>query len=686
MSKTTHKISNRFVKTIAIMMVLFLTATSLGTYILGNIRNKATINNNLYLNNENKLDEIGLKIKHIIDNIKGFSESSVVINSLIDADGRSSYLPDVLREFTRKKEVLSIVVFNYFGEAVESSSDLTSLSWYNPMVFKNALTLGKYTIQFIEETGSILIISPINYYSTTQGGIAVEVDLKHIFITTVSNPNGIGYNLSIGQDWHTDFNIPDGQHYETSITADNGHPLASLQAVMHATISNTIANKGLKTWLVESATIGIIGIIISLLVAQRVGRNLANPIIKLTEKVQDEIHPAGPVGTGDELELLATTIDDKTEKLLAEKNKLETRVKERTKELKHRETYLRAIFDNAGEAIITTSNDGTILTANKATSQILGYNIHTLVGKNISSLIPSVDKIKVPEEPDATGMLFNSGDKDIMGLHYNGNKTPLDLQLSSFPIDNQEIYLYLLRDNTEKNKMLRIKDEFISVVSHELRTPLTSIKGSLGLLEGGALGPLQDNIKDLVSVAKNNSDRLLTLVNDILNIQKMESNNIEYDCKKLDAGKLIEDCISVNRGLEKNYNITFSITEKTPDLYIYADKDRTFQILTNLMSNAAKFSPSKERIAVSVIKHNKMARFSISDKGNGIPVEFQNKIFTKFSQADSSTSRKQAGTGLGLYISKKLVEDQGGILDYETQIGHGTTFYFDMPLFSSTQT
>jgi len=240
-------------------------------------------------------------------------------------------------------------------------------------------------------------------------------------------------------------------------------------------------------------------------------------------------------------------------------------------------------------------------------------------------------------------------------------------------------------DITERKEIEKMKNDFISIVSHELRTPLTSIKGSLELttlqLSNKELKETNiQKIKDLTEIAFRNTERLVRLINDILDIEKIESGKMVLDMKSYEIEYLIQKSIQENKHYGDKFNVEFKLIGSIKNVIINVDHDRFLQVMANLLSNAAKFSHSGSEVKIDVKVHNeKYIRISVTDRGAGIPQEFRDKIFDKFIQVDSSDSRKKVGTGLGLSISKAIIESMGGKIDLESEINVGTTFFFDLP-------
>lgn len=239
---------------------------------------------------------------------------------------------------------------------------------------------------------------------------------------------------------------------------------------------------------------------------------------------------------------------------------------------------------------------------------------------------------------------------------------------------------HIMRDITEKRKVEQLKNEFVSIVSHELRTPLTSIKGSIGLLLGGAVSKLDEKTSSLLKIAYNNCERLIQLINDMLDMEKIESGNILLHIEKFDLAKLLEEAIAANQHYGDKEKITIVLNKSEETLMIEADYARIMQVMNNLISNAIKFSPCNETIYLNLAREGTQARISVTNRGQGIPEEFRKHMFKKFSQADSSVMRKHGGSGLGLNISKAIIEKMGGTIGYESRENISTTFFIKLPL------
>ena len=228
------------------------------------------------------------------------------------------------------------------------------------------------------------------------------------------------------------------------------------------------------------------------------------------------------------------------------------------------------------------------------------------------------------------------------------------------------------------NKMETMKNDFVSTVSHELRTPLTSIYGAIKLVTSGVLGEIPKKAQEILEIALRNSSRLTLLVNDILDMDKLEQNKMEFFLKPQNLVTLITEAINCNSHYGEKYKIQYVFSEPPKPCIVNVDSERIIQVMNNLMSNAAKFSPENSVVTINLADQNKYFRVSVIDTGKGIQDNFRPLIFQKFLQENSIQQRSE-GTGLGLAISKELIEKMDGQIGFSTTVGSGSTFYFDLP-------
>lgn len=353
-------------------------------------------------------------------------------------------------------------------------------------------------------------------------------------------------------------------------------------------------------------------------------------------------------------------------------------------QIKNWEIRHHTLLNTLSDALITIDRQGIIKTFNQAAESVFGYHAHELIGQKINMLMPqphSSEHDKYMDRYINTGQKRIIGtDREVMAQRKDGSTFPIELAVSEMWQDGELQFTGLIKDITERKKIERLKNEFISTVSHELRTPLTSIRGALGLINSGLCGTLPDKVNELLTIATNNTERLLLLINDILDIEKIESGHLRFDFKRLVLADLIEkaiaDCSSY--AVEHQIQFEFSVTNRL--LHVNADPERLIQVINNLLSNAAKFSPKNGTVEVSLKACQGFARISVCDHGTGIPRDFLPRLFDKFSQVDGSDKRHTGGTGLGLSIAKAIVEKHHGKISVETAEGVGSTLHVDLPL------
>lgn len=251
------------------------------------------------------------------------------------------------------------------------------------------------------------------------------------------------------------------------------------------------------------------------------------------------------------------------------------------------------------------------------------------------------------------------------------------------PAEGGEGYVMVYRDITERRRLDRMQREFVSTVSHELRTPLTSIYGSLSLIKSGAADGSVEKARQLIDIAHKNCERLVALVNDILDIGKINAGKMTFDMGAVSMPDLIKNTIELNVGFAEQFNVSFEIKGPMPRETARGDADRLVQVLTNFLSNAAKYSPSGGVVEISAARRDDKIRVSVCDLGPGIPKEHHDKVFGRFSRIDSTDAREIPGTGLGLYICKAIIDQHDGAIGFDTSADQGATFFFELPIMSA---
>ncbi|MDH3326869.1 MAG: ATP-binding protein [Gammaproteobacteria bacterium] len=350
---------------------------------------------------------------------------------------------------------------------------------------------------------------------------------------------------------------------------------------------------------------------------------------------------------------------------------------------------IRAIIDTVSDCIITINEKGLIKTFNPTAEHIFGYKEADVNNQNVNILMSS------PYEEAHDGYIKNylktgvgkiissrggAGKRtEVIGKRKDGTLFPIELSVDVSEVAGEKMFTAVVRDISRQKKIEQLKQNFVSSVSHELRTPLTAIKGSVGLIASGKLGlVLDEQSKSLMDITRRNIDRLESLINDLLDFEKLESGSIELVLAPVKVTEILVDSIAVNQHYATSTNIGF-VSAGGVDALVNVDAGRIAQVMANLLSNAAKFSPAGGEVTVGASRKDDMIYFYVSDNGDGVPEEFGDKMFDRFTQADSSDKKKKGGTGLGMAISKAIIEKHQGEIGFNSELGKGTEFYFLLP-------
>ncbi len=352
-------------------------------------------------------------------------------------------------------------------------------------------------------------------------------------------------------------------------------------------------------------------------------------------------------------------------------------------ELRDRQACLHALFNIGINAIVNVSVAGKVWAFNPAAEKLFGYRIDEVIGQDVGCLMPpdGRDRLERFIRYQVTASDANAGGNlsEAVCRRKDGTEFPVELEINRFEYAGKMAFSGVLRDITERKTMERLKNEFISTVSHELRRPLTSISGALQLMDAGVVGDIPAAAKRMVSIAHDNSQRLIRLVNDILDIEKMEAGLMPFELAPHQTAALVERAIAGAAAFAGGQGVRLRLDAPAGEASVLVDADRFIQLVTNLLSNAVKFSPEGGIVTVTVARAATGIRISVADCGPGIPEAFQARLFEKFAQADNTDSRRRAGTGLGLAIVKNIVERMNGAISFDTTPDKGTVFHVDLP-------
>lgn len=338
----------------------------------------------------------------------------------------------------------------------------------------------------------------------------------------------------------------------------------------------------------------------------------------------------------------------------------------------------RILFDAALDGILVIGPDDRIEAANRAAEDLLGAERGGLKGAAAADLVTGVgDTLAVRLGLDGDRARAGAR-REATGVRLDGSTFPIEVSLVASRREEDPRAVAYVRDIADLQEVARLKDEFVSTVSHELRTPLTSIAGSLGLIAGGAAGQIPDKARRLVTIAQSNSQRLVRLINDVLDMNKLESGKMPFHMIDLSLRDVALRSIDGVRGYADQVGVEIELAGGD-DIPVRGDVDRLIQVATNLLSNALRFSPRGGLVTVEVVRDEGRARLSVIDRGPGVPESFRDRIFTRFAQADASNARGKSGTGLGLYIAREIAERHGGRLWYQSPPEGGARFNLDLP-------
>ena len=338
-----------------------------------------------------------------------------------------------------------------------------------------------------------------------------------------------------------------------------------------------------------------------------------------------------------------------------------------------------AILDSTIDAILILNPSGTVETLNSAATRMLGYTADELERRDISVILDLApgdgsfhQRIGLKD-----GRLSRPFLAERKVRHRDGHEVEADVAMGVMSVPSGDHLVVSLRDIAERRRAERIKDDLISTVSHELRTPLTSIVGSLGLLRAGAAGSVPDAAARLVEIAENNSRRLIRLINDMLDIDGIESGKLAINRVLLDLRVVVNEACVGSEGLARANDVTLACASPDGPVYIDGDKDRLVQVVTNLLSNAVRAAPSGSTVDMWLTVANGRALLAVDDRGPGVPAAFRARIFGRFERVEGDPTM---GTGLGLAISREIITRHDGSIWFEDGADGGTRFAFSLPL------
>jgi PAS domain S-box-containing protein len=418
----------------------------------------------------------------------------------------------------------------------------------------------------------------------------------------------------------------------------------------------------------RTAAVGVIfaflGILAAALLTEAVTRPMKE-VIRATRAVSEgEVAPRLPVRTADEVGQLAEAFNEMMGKLR------DTTVSR---------DFLDRVLETMGECLVVTGPDGTITRVNPAVCRLSGAEEGDLLGQNCRDLF------RAPQGHvsllDAVGPVGSVDGLETELLARGGLAVPVMVSVGVMEASagRPRGFVLVAADISERLRNERQKDEFIAMVHHEVRAPLTAVRGAVGLLEGGVGGEMTERGRELVEIAHRNSERMERLVNDILASRQLESGRMEFRFETAELMSLIEQAIESTSSYGEKHGVDLEIRERLEGAMVRVDPGRMIQVVTNVLSNAVRFSPAESTVVIGVSRRGGLLRVAISDSGPGISEDFRDRVFEAFARANHESWRHRSGTGLGMSISKGIIEELGGSISFETEVGVGTTFFIDVP-------
>jgi PAS domain S-box-containing protein len=396
----------------------------------------------------------------------------------------------------------------------------------------------------------------------------------------------------------------------------------------------------------------------------------------VTQPLKEVIAATGALSAGERVPHLEVRTADEVGELAEAFNLMTQRLRETTVS----RDELDLILEKMGESLVVTAVDGSIIRVNRATCRLSGAAESDLIGQNIRRLFRAPSGYPSLLQVATSGESVQGLETDLMTA--SGDSVPVLVSvapLTGSPAKSKG-YVVLAADLRERLRVEEQKDEFVTMVHHEVRAPLTAVRGAIGLLSGGVAGELGESARELVEIALRNSERMERLVGDILASRKLDSGRMDFQLEEVSPSDLVEQAIEATSAYAEKFDVGFEYAGDLGDITIRVDPDRFIQVLTNVLSNAVRFSSPGDQVRVVVRRIDALVRIAVEDHGPGIAEDFKDRVFEKFARADDGSWRHRSGTGLGMSISKAIMEELGGSIHFETTAGQGTTFFVDVPV------
>ncbi|MCC9620420.1 HAMP domain-containing protein [Thalassospira sp. MA62] len=646
--------------------------------------------------------QVATKLSEENTRLANMAKASLVTNGIIDSFGREKYLLPFLNDMSKSANSLSnIGLYDFEGQVIAQSSREMPRSiaaeGFLETVRNNRPAMSMVAEDDGELTEHLLLAYPIFYNATlTVEGVLVSfLHLEYLPSLVLPHMPHESYLRLVDENgsqigsWRWPPN-------EDLITASApvllSAPMNKLYLYFEVGRSKQAVFEPIISLIWHIALVNIALIFVVAIAAMMFGWQISRPLRRLDRIAQSvteqgefdvEIPPLGR----DEVGRLSDSFRQMLGFISVANRVLETRVSERTRELDDARGQLRdnlnlmeSILHNVVDGIITVDFSGRIESCNRAASNILKCSGYLLAGRNIADVLEldSFDDLlsELGQDSDAK----TSKARETVLTSTEGPPVFLEFAIGDRMIINQcEMVTFLIRDISQRKEVERLKQEFVAAVSHELRTPLTSISGALSLVKRDQAVKDSQKLQTLLAMAEVNAKHLGELVDDILDLEKLEGGQMKFANVELDIIDLVRKSIENSTTyLQKHGKVARLLCAPDVRYIVNVDELRMSQVMNNLLSNAAKYSVGSD-IDVVIACVGDSIRISVIDQGNGIPPQMRKNMFTRFWQADGSNTRRVGGTGLGLVITQALVEGNGGTIGYRSRKGVGSIFYLNLP-------
>lgn len=345
--------------------------------------------------------------------------------------------------------------------------------------------------------------------------------------------------------------------------------------------------------------------------------------------------------------------------------------------------FFRLAIEACPGGIVVVDSAGTIAFVNREIERLFGYRREELLGRPVEFLLP--ENLRGTSAEQHNGFSLSSGvrpfgsGRDFVARHKDGSAIAIEVALNATQIGPGLMAVCAISDISQRKRVEQLQDDFVSMVSHELRTPMTSIAASLSLLHASTAAGLPKPAAHLLEIAHANCQRLILLVNDILDIKKLETGKVAFRFARCKAPALLKQAVDAIRSFADDYDVQIVTQTCAADIELLVDPDRFVQVITNLLSNAVKFSPAGRNVTVALERRGGLVRITVRDHGSGIPAEFKPHVFEKFAQASTPVEHQKNSTGLGLSIVREIVMRLHGEVGFDGAPGGGTVFFVDLP-------